>query len=145
MKDRLLIVCPSCGVANRVPQERLREHPICGGCRQALFTGHPLELDTPAFERHLSRNDIPVLVDFWAPWCAPCRTMAPAYEQAAARLEPQVRVAKLNTESQPSIAGRYGIRSIPTLVLFASGREKARRSGAMGLDALLSWVRPHLS
>ena len=145
MKDPLLVVCPDCQGVNRVPQARMREHPVCGVCRQPLFTAQPVALDGKTFERHITRNSIPVLVDFWAPWCGPCHMMAPAYEQLAARLEPAVRVAKLDTEANPTLAGQYGIRSIPTLILFSQGREKDRRSGAMGLEALMSWVQPLLA
>ena len=145
MEERVNIVCPACAAVNRVPGERLKDRALCGRCHQPLFSGHPLELDAAAFERHLSRNSVPMLIDFWAPWCGPCRMMAPAYEQAARRLEPRVRVAKLDTESHPQLAQRYAVRSIPTVILFEHGREKARQSGAMGLDDLLSWVQPQLA
>lgn len=145
MNDQLHVVCPSCNAVNRLPRDRLDQHPVCGSCHGALFSGKPLELDGTSFERHITRNDVPVLVDFWAPWCGPCRMMAPAYEQATAELEPRLRLAKLNTDDHGAVAQRFSIRGIPTLILFVGGREKARQSGAMPLQSLLSWVRPHLS
>ena len=142
MSEPLQVVCPHCHVTNRVASERLADGAICGRCRQALFAAHALELDGASFERHVAASDIPLVVDFWAPWCAPCRMMAPHFEKAAAELEPKVRLAKLNTEQ--AIAARYGIRSIPTLVVFRRGKELARQSGAMDGPALIRWVRSQL-
>lgn len=143
MNDSLHVVCPHCDTVNRLPAAKLRDRPTCGKCGQALFTAEPLELDSARFMKHVSRNDIPVLVDFWAPWCGPCRMMAPSYAQAAQLLEPEIRVVKLNTEEAQELAARYAIRSIPTLALFRGGREVARQSGAMDVKGIVSWVRAH--
>jgi len=139
--DKLHIVCPHCDAVNRVPAERLREAPTCGKCTKELFTGRPVDLSTARFLKHIERSDIPVLVDFWAPWCGPCRTMAPFYEQAAARLEPAYRVVKVNTEVEQQLAGQLAIRSIPTLALFRGGREIARQPGAMDAGNIVAWVQ----
>jgi thioredoxin 2 len=139
--EKVHVVCPGCAAVNRVAAGRLGDGPRCGTCKQALFTGHPVELDEASFGRHVGRSDLPVVVDFWAPWCAPCRMMAPAFEQAAVQLEPRVRLAKLNTEQVPSLAAEHGIRSIPTLAVFRSGREVARQMGAMGGPQLLQWIQ----
>ena len=144
MTDPLHIVCPHCHTTNRVRQADLGQAPDCGGCHKPLFVAHSLALTEPLFDRHVSRSQIPLLVDFWAPWCGPCRQMAPAFEQAAALLEPQLRLAKVDTEAVPNLGSRFAIRSIPTLALFHQGREIARQSGAMGRDDIVRWARAQL-
>lgn len=141
--DALTLPCPHCHALNRVPSTRLGEHPNCGKCHQLLFTGRPVVLDSTSFGTHADRSDLPLLVDFWAPWCGPCRMMAPAFEEAARTLEPQVRLAKVNTEEVQDLAVRFAIRSIPTMVLFRGGREVARQSGAMNAAGIVQWARSH--
>jgi thioredoxin 2 len=141
MAETLHIVCPHCSTTNRVRADQLGSAPDCGQCKKALFDGHPAALDEAAFDKQLARSQVPVLVDFWAPWCGPCRMMAPAYEQAAALLEPRFRVAKVNTEAVPSLGARLNIRSIPTLALFVGGREVARQPGALTRAAdIVAWA-----
>ena len=144
MSKTLHIVCPHCSAVNRLPTDRLDQSPQCGQCHRTLFEAHPVELTQATFAKHLERNDIPVLVDFWAPWCGPCQMMAPQFVQAAQLLEPRVRLAKVNTEAEQALGAHYGIRSIPTLALFQGGREIARQAGAMGTQDVVRWVRAHL-
>jgi len=143
MTDPLHIVCPHCQAVNRVPRERSGTAPNCGKCHRPLFEGKPVEVDEAAFQKHLTRNGIPLLVDFWAPWCGPCKMMAPEFVKAAAQLEPRVRLLKVDTDAQQALGARYAIRSIPTLALFRDGREVARQAGAMQAAGILQWVRSH--
>lgn len=138
------LVCPHCGQKNRVPADRLAHNPQCGSCHRPLLPGEPINVDDKGFAQHVNGNELPVLVDFWAPWCGPCQMMAPAFAQAAADLKLQARFIKVNTEEQQGLASRYGIRSIPTLAVFKNGREVARMAGAMDARRLKSWIAPHL-
>ena len=134
------IICTRCDGIVRVPDDRLQDAPKCPRCHERLFTGHPMELTSANFARHVGQSGVPVVVDFWAPWCGPCRSMAPAFERVAAETEPAARFAKLNTDEAQEIAGRYGIRSIPTLMVFKGGREVARQAGAMDAASLRRWL-----
>ena len=136
----LLVACPACLTGNRVPRGRIGDAPKCGQCGAALLAGRPVTLDEANFDAVASRTDLPVLVDFWAAWCAPCRVMAPAFAQAAVEFATRVRFAKVNTDEAPGIAGRFAIRSIPTLVWLAGGREVARVSGALDARRLRQWI-----
>ena len=140
MADPTHIVCPHCEALNRVPAARLQDSPRCGSCHRPLWSEHPLELGEKNFQRYVERNDLPLIVDFWAPWCGPCRSMAPEFERASHTLKARAQLAKLNTEEAPGIAGRFAIRSIPTLIAFRGGREVARQSGALGTQAIVRWV-----
>ena len=145
MTDTTLIACPACNGLNRVPDERREDGPTCGKCGKPLFDGHPVALDEAGFHAHVERSTLPVLVDFWAPWCGPCRTMAPQFEAAAQRMEPFVRLAKVDTEAQQALGARFGIRSIPTVALFLEGKEIARQAGAMNAADILRWTAMNLT
>ncbi|MDH5360720.1 MAG: thioredoxin TrxC [Gammaproteobacteria bacterium] len=141
MSDGLHVVCPHCNGVNRVPEAKLGDGAQCGRCKKPLFIAQPLELTSSNFSTHVGRSDLPVLIDFWAPWCGPCKMMAPVFTQAAGELEPRYRVGKVNTEAEQGLAAQFNIRSIPTLALFKQGKEVARLAGAMDLKNLLTWVR----
>jgi thioredoxin 2 len=141
MDEKAKIVCPRCAAINLVPKSRLAESPRCGKCHRPLFLGQSLALTNGNFQRIVGQHEIPVLVDFWAAWCGYCKLMAPAFEQAAQRLEPFVRLAKINTEVSSAVAAQYKVRSLPTLILFQQNQELARHSGALTLEQLEAWVR----
>jgi thioredoxin 2 len=137
------VVCPHCGAVNRIPETRPAAQAKCGQCHRPLFEGKPVAAGAASFERHMKRGDLPLVVDFWAPWCAPCRAMAPAYERAAALLEPDYRLLKVNTEEDPELAASYQISSISTMMLFARGAPIAQTAGAMTATGIVDWVRAH--
>ena len=135
------VACARCGALNRVPTDRLDDDPTCGSCKQPLLDGRPIALDDASFERFVSRTELPVIVDFWAPWCGPCRMMTPAFEQAARSLKGQALLVKVNSDDSPQLSGRFGIRSIPTLVRLARGREAGRLSGALPAGQIVAFAR----
>jgi thioredoxin 2 len=144
MSDPKHIVCPHCGAINRIPGDRSAAAAQCGSCKSKLFDGEPQAVDATAFDRHVAKGDVPVVVDVWAPWCGPCRSMAPQFEKAAQMLEPDVRLLKLNSDEQPAISARYDIRSIPTMLLFKGGKLAARTAGAMDAGSIAAWVKSNL-
>jgi thioredoxin 2 len=137
-------VCPHCEAVNRIPDDKLADNPRCGRCKEPLFTGSPVELSDQTFDKHLKRNDLPLVVDFWAPWCGPCKMMGPHFKSVTAQMEPYLRFAKLNTEQAQRVAAQYNIRSIPTVAIFRNGREVARQAGAMDARMLAQWIQSQL-
>jgi len=144
MTEKLHIVCPSCEGINAVPDNKLNASPSCGKCKAALFQGTPINATTANFNRLITKNQIPIVVDFWAPWCGPCKMMTPIFAQAAQALEPKVRLLKVNTEAEQQLGAQLRIQSIPTLAIFKNGKEVVRQPGALGLPDLLNWVNSHL-
>jgi thioredoxin 2 len=140
MSEGIHVVCGHCDSVVRVPGDRLDQSPQCPKCHNALLGGEPMALRTASFDKHASRNDLPLVVDVWAPWCGPCRMMAPHYEEAARRFATRARFAKINSDEEPNLSARFGIRGIPTLLVFKNGKETARQSGAMELGTLSRWL-----
>jgi len=143
MAEKKQIICAGCGALNNVPADRLGDNPACGKCKQAIFQAQPLELNEIGFNRFINKSHQPLLVDFWAPWCGPCKMMTPIFAQAATQLEPHFRLIKVNTEQEQNLAGRLRIQSIPTLVIFKNGQEVVRQPGAMGLPDLIRWAESY--
>lgn len=141
MSELIQLVCLNCDVVNRLPAGKIADSPNCGRCKLPIFSGEPMVLNSKLFDRLLKQDQLPLLIDFWAPWCGPCLQMAPAFAQAARQLEPRMRLAKINTEDEPVLAERFHIRNIPTLILFMTGREVARQPGAMGLSDIRHWIQ----
>lgn len=144
MAESVHIVCPHCSSTNRVPGSRLADKPKCGICKKSLFNALPLILTVRNFQKHIIQNNIPGVVDFWAGWCGPSKMMAPVFKQAAAQLEPYVRLAKVDTEAEQGLAAQFNIRGIPTLIIFRAGKEIARQSGAMDLSTLTHWIQGNI-
>jgi thioredoxin 2 len=142
--ETLVVACPTDGTLNRVPGGKLGKNPKCGKCHNPLFQGKVVDLTSANFESHAVKSDLPIVIDFWAEWCGPCRMMTPNFEKSAPQLEPRVRLGKLDTEAEPAIAQRYGIRSIPSMVMIRKGREVARTAGAMPTSAIVDWVEQAL-
>ena len=140
MSDSIQIVCGRCDAVVRVPSDRLADGPKCPRCRQPLLDGKPIDITAAQFDKHLTRNDLPLVIDVWAPWCGPCRMMAPHFEDAARRFVQRARLAKVNSDEENALAARFGVRGIPTLIVFRNGREIARQSGALDGAALTRWL-----
>ena len=138
--DKIKVVCPHCGQVNAIPLKASYNRANCGGCKGSLLETKPIQLESSTFDHHLVNSDIPVVVDFWAPWCGPCRMMAPAFEEAAQAFALKARFAKLNTEEHQEPSARFGIRSIPTMIIFKNGKELDRVSGALSADQIRQWV-----
>ncbi len=144
MDNQHHVACPHCGAINRLPSSRINDQPNCGRCKGLLYTGKPVVLTDANFSAHVNRSSTPLVVDFWAEWCGPCKMMAPHFDRVAANLEPGIRLAKLDTEANPRTASRFNIRSIPTIILFKNGQEVTRQSGAMDANMLSNWIRTHV-
>jgi len=140
-ETKINFVCPNCAVVNRVENSRLNDGPICGDCKQDLFPDHPVELTDETFQKFVTRNDVPVIVDFWAPWCPPCRKMGPEFAKAATQLSPNFILAKLDTEASPTSAAPFNITGIPCMIAFRNGQEFARQAGGMNVDQIIQWIK----